>query len=330
LSFRRAIFLFAAIGMLQLGFSPFFQQYSCGGNSKGLMFVYSLSLSPSSRPDNNGMSRRDVLSKTTQTAAGIAAATSPLFPLLTAIQAADAATGGAGGPIAVVGATGRTGSLCVNACLRRGIAVKALTRTGVWNAPPTPDGAVTTFDGDTSQLLSIAKCDVKDIAALQTNIEGCRAVIYAASASKNGGSAYDVDNVGVVRTAEACLKANVSRYVVITSTATTRPKSLGYIFTNLSVGGNIMGEKRNGELGIIDSYKQKSASSPSPSYTIIRPGGLEEPKRNKVLGPSVLEVSQGDIFAGIISRADVAEFTVELATTTTIIIPTTTWRMSRR
>ena len=74
-----------------------------------------------------------------------------------------------------------------------------------------------------------------------------------------------------------------------------------------------MGEKRNGELGIIDSYKQKSTSSPSPSYTIIRPGGLEEPKRNKVLGPSVLEVSQGDIFAGIISRADVAEFTVELA-----------------
>jgi len=56
-----------------------------------------------------------------------------------------------------------------------------------------------------------------------------------------------------------------------------------------------------------------SSSRSSSSYTIIRPGGLEEPKRNKVLGPSVLEVSQGDVFSGIISRADVAELTVELA-----------------
>uniref|UniRef100_A0A7S4EKW8 NAD(P)-binding domain-containing protein n=2 Tax=Pseudo-nitzschia australis TaxID=44445 RepID=A0A7S4EKW8_9STRA len=102
---------------------------------------------------------------------------------------------------------------------------------------------------------------------------------------------------------------------MISSTATTRPKSLGYVFTNLGVGGNIMGEKRNGELGLIEAYKkqQESSSSSSPSYTIIRPGGLEEPKRNKVLGPSVLEISQGDVFSGIISRADVAEITVELA-----------------
>ena len=71
-----------------------------------------------------------------------------------------------------------------------------------------------------------------------------------------------------------------------------------------------MGEKRNGELGMINSYKKQQSSS---SYTIIRPGGLEEPKRNKVLGPSVLEVSQGDVFTGIISRADVAEVTVESA-----------------
>lgn len=225
----------------------------------------------------------------------------------------------------MVGATGRTGSLCVDACLRRGIPVLALTRTGEWTAPPTPEGAVTTAatrddnqkPQQQKQLLTVARCDVvRDPgASLVTNLEGCAAVIYAASASKNGGSATDVDNAGVVRVANACLEAGVGRCVLISSTATTRPKSLGYVFTNLGVGGNIMGEKRNGELGLMEAYrKQQSPLSPSsPSYTIVRPGGLEEPKRNKVLGPAVLEVSQGDVFSGIISRADVAELTVELA-----------------
>jgi nucleoside-diphosphate-sugar epimerase len=182
---------------------------------------------------------------------------------------------------------------------------------------------VTTYDGDTSKLLSVAKCDVAstDATSLAANadaLKGCSAVIYAASASKNGGSAYEVDHKGVVTVAEACLQAKVHRCVVISSTGTTRPKSLGYVFTNLGVGGNIMGEKRNGETGLMAAYnsgnpqQQQQTSSPL-SYTIIRPGGLEEPKRNKVLGPSSLEISQGDVFAGIISRADVAEITVELA-----------------
>ena len=41
--------------------------------------------------------------------------------------------------------------------------------------------------------------------------------------------------------------------------------------------------------------------------------GLDEPKVNKILGPSTLELSQGDVLAGIISRADLAELAVELA-----------------
>lgn len=267
----------------------------------------------------------DLLGKTATTAA--VAGSGVLAPWLAAIQAAAAVDGEANrGPVAVVGATGRTGSLCVDACLRRGIPVRALTRTGEWSAPPTPEGAVVTYSdydngSDTiskpPKLLSITKCDVVNDSAesLLSNLEGCYAIIYAASASKKGGSALEVDNLGVVKVANACLEARVGRCVMISSTATTRPKSLGYVFTNLGVGGNIMGEKRNGELGLIEAYKkqQESSSSSSPSYTIIRPGGLEEPKRNKVLGPSVLEISQGDVFSGIISRADVAEITVELA-----------------
>ena len=198
-------------------------------------------------------------------------------------------------------------------CLRRGIPVKALTRTGAWTAPPTPPGAITTYTGDASSLLTIDQCDVTsvDLSTLKQLLQGCSAVIYAASASKQGGAAIDVDNRGVIQVAEAALAAKVPRYVVISSTSTTRPKSLGYIFTNLGVGGNIMGEKRNGEVGTMDAYQ--AAANTACSYTIVRPGGLEEPKRNSVLGPQEVELSQGDVFAGVISRADVAETTVELA-----------------
>ena len=207
------------------------------------------------------------------------------------------------GPIAVLGASGRTGALCVTSCLERGIAVRALTRTGTWQAPL----GEATADGS-DLLLSVAPCDIKDPVALAESLVGCRAVIYAASASKQGGNAKAIDNDGVVAAGEACLQSKVPRYVVLSSTATTRPKSLGYIFTNVSVGG-IMDEKRKGEQRLMGSYRGSS----SASYTIIRHGGCEEPKQTKVLRPSTLEVSQGDTLAGIVSRADLAAFTVELA-----------------
>ncbi|KAL3928039.1 MAG: hypothetical protein SGBAC_012820 [Bacillariaceae sp.] len=214
-----------------------------------------------------------------------------------------------GGPIAVLGASGRTGALCVVACLERGIPVKALTRSGSWELPASAS------DLKTDGLLSISACDVKDASALQRSLQGCPAVIYAASASKKGGNAKAIDNDGVVAAGKACLEANVARYIVLSSTATTRPKSLGYKFTNIL--GGIMDEKRKGEEEIISLFGDSSSSSSSfsSSYTIIRPGGLEEPKENKVLGASTLEVSQGDVLTGIISRADLAEATVELALT---------------
>ena len=194
--------------------------------------------------------------------------------------------------------------------------MRALTRTGEWTSPPTPEGAVSTYNGDTSGLLTIQKFDVtsnNNNEVWEDSLKGCSAVIYAASASKKGGKAVDVDNKGVCRVAEAAVASSVSRYIVISSTSTTRPKSLGFVFTNLSIGGNIMGEKRNGEVGTMAIYQNQSQSQSQSSYTILRPGGLEEPKRNKVLGPQAVEISQGDVFAGIISRADVAEITVELA-----------------
>ena len=132
-------------------------------------------------------------------------------------------------PIAVIGSGGRTGSLCVAACLKRGLAVKALSRSG--SAPPGVDA---------NSLLTIAECDVRDPSTI--NVAGAGAVIYAASGSKKGGSPHEVDNLGVVNAAKACVAAKVPRLVVISSTAVTRPNSLGYKFTD--VYGKIMGEKK--------------------------------------------------------------------------------------
>ena len=247
-------------------------------------------------------SRRDVFAAAGVTAAGV---------WLPRKAAAAAAAGGSIGsdtrPIAVVGASGRTGSLCVASCLRRGIKVRALTRSGSWSPPATDatDESTLTVDND---ILSIQQCDARDPAALEAGVAGCRGVIYAASASKKGGNAKAIDNEAVVATGNACIAKGVGRYVVISSTATTRPKSLGYLFTN--VYQNIMAEKRLGELGVTSSYNNKSISQ---TYSIIRPGGLEEPKLNAVLGPKSLELSQGDVLAGIISRADLAEVAVEAA-----------------
>jgi len=192
--------------------------------------------------------------------------------------------------IAVIGAGGHTGALTVAACLRRGVAVRALSRTGA--CPPGVDAA--------APGLKIATCDVRDPESLLAGVKGATGVVYAASGSKKGGNPHLVDNLGVVDAARACARAKVPRYVVISSTAVTRPKSLGFAFTN--VYGNIMAEKAFGEEGV-----RAALAGSGSAFTIVRPGGLEEPKLNVVQGPSALEISQGDALAGIVSRADLAE-----------------------
>mmetsp|Transcript_18188 Transcript_18188/g.30714 ORF Transcript_18188/g.30714 Transcript_18188/m.30714 type:complete len:340 (-) Transcript_18188:2441-3460(-) len=213
-------------------------------------------------------------------------------------------------PVAVLGASGKTGALCVASLLRRGLPVVALTRSGEW-PPKKIDLNAVGFDGDATSsnpLLTIQACDVKNAESLSTNLSGCRAVVYAASASKKGGNSKEVDGDGVIAAGNICLQQNVGRYVVISSGSTTRPNSLGFKFTEMAVAG-IMTQKRRGEVGVRDAYSNQSGSS----YTILRPGGLDEPKQNIIQGPSALEITQGDVLAGFVSRADVAEVAVELA-----------------
>ncbi|KAL7479417.1 hypothetical protein ACHAW6_005150 [Cyclotella cf. meneghiniana] len=249
-----------------------------------------------------GVSRRDLLIGGT---AAVVTAGSPF-----ALPEYGYAAGDNNLPIAVLGASGRTGALCVASCLRRGIPVRALTRTGAW-PPAKIDLSVVGFDGDatpTNPLLTVCACDVKDADSLTSSLLGCRAVIYAASASKAGGNSKDIDADGVIAAGKACLKNKVGRYVVISSGSTTRPNSLGFKFTEMAVAG-IMTNKRLGEVGVAEMY----ANNGKLSYTIIRPGGLDEPKVKTVQGPSALEISQGDVLAGFVNRADVAEVSVEMA-----------------
>lgn len=269
-----------------------------------LFGVTTSALSIGKNNNNININRRDAL-------IGGAATITPL--ILSPQQASWAANNNdASAPIAILGASGRTGALCVASCLRRGLNVKALTRSGTW--PPNKiDLSAVGFDGDATSsnpLLTIDACDVKDADALAASISGCRAVIYAASASKKGGNSKEIDGDGVIAAGDACLKEKVGRYVVISSGSTTRPNSLGFKFTEMAVAG-IMTQKRIGEVGVRDAYSSNQFSS--SSYTVLRPGGLDEPKQNIIQGPSALEITQGDVLSGFVSRADVAEVAVELA-----------------
>lgn len=269
-----------------------------------------------SLPNDGGLSRRDVLIG--GTAAAVAVGSTFAFP-----EWADAGNNNVA-PIAILGASGRTGALCVASCLRRGLSVKALTRSGSW-PPAKIDLNAVGFDGDATSanpLLTIDACDVKDPDSLASSLAGCRAVIYAASASKTGGNSKEIDGDGVIAAGESCLKNKVGRYVVLSSGSTTRPNSMGFKFTEMAVAG-IMTNKRLGEVGVANAFANNGKSS----YTVIRPGGLDEPKQNIIQGASALEITQGDVLAGYVSRADVAEVAVEMALSSSANVKNTAFEL---
>jgi hypothetical protein len=196
------------------------------------------------------------------------------------------------GPICVIGANGKTGSECIGACLSRGIEVVATSRGGVYTgayASNSPKSVV---------------CDVTNPDTIQSAVKGSRAVIFAASASKAGGTPAAVDNIGLVNVAKACIENKIPSLVIVSSGGVSKPDSPVYKFLNLF--GNIMEEKIKGEDSVRSLYKDVDTST--STYCVIRPGGLteEEPK-----GVKFLELNQGDTKSGRISRADVAALCVE-------------------
>jgi len=90
--------------------------------------------------------------------------------------------------------------------------------------------------------------------------------------------------------------------VIVSSGAVTRPNSAVYKLLNF-VGNGIMEAKIQGEDEVRGLYKSKEVINKGLGYTIVRPGGLTN---ESPLGPSFLEVNQGDDKSGRLSRADVA------------------------
>ncbi len=204
-------------------------------------------------------------------------------------------------PVCVIGCNGRTGTEVVKYLLAKNQPVKATSRTGeYYDAASAPEGA----------MLEQLMCDVTDNKSVQLACAGSSAVIFAASASKAGGTPSQVDNVGLVNVAKACIDANVPHLVVVSSGAVTKPASPVYQFLNLF--GKIMEEKIRGEDAVRKLYAEHNANltegGQKLTYTIIRPGGLTlDPPR----GVAAIELNQGDTKSGRLARADVAALCVE-------------------
>lgn len=125
-------------------------------------------------------------------------------------------------------------------------------------------------------------------------------VVFAASASRQGGNVFEVDDVGVEKVATACNEIG-AMFVLISALAVDRPDSKSYQITN-TLGGNyqgIMDAKYNGE------EKTKRISN---NYVIVRPGVLLNGKTTT--GPVGLELNQGDTIGGGLSRDELAGIVV--------------------
>lgn len=202
-------------------------------------------------------------------------------------------------PVLVLGASGKTGRECVQYLLKSGRPCIATTRTGEYNE----------YDmlAD-STFLTVATCDVTNPATVQEVLgkQKLAGVIYAASASKNGGSAMAVDRDGVIEAGRACIRSGVPRFVVVSSGAVSRPDS--GIYKLLNSFGRIMEAKIAGEDQVRQMYADSTVLQQNLGYTIVRPGGLTtEPS----VGVSNLELNQGDAVSGRLPRADVAAICCE-------------------
>jgi uncharacterized protein YbjT (DUF2867 family) len=272
--------------------------------------VSSASNANSDDPVDSESSRREFLDTSVASSLAAVLAASSAWSISASSADAATATATATAPICVIGANGKTGTICVQACLDRSIPVIATSRTGVFNngvdGVPLSDSAL--------QLWSQAVCDVTQPSTIAAAVSKSRAVIFAASASKEGGTAAAVDNEGLVNVAKACIAAQVPHLVIVSSGGVSKPDSPVYKFLNLF--GGIMEQKIRGENAVRALYNDNSSSPGQPrtpkqsilTYTIVRPGGLTE---DPPVGVTGLELNQGDGVSGRISRTDVASLCIE-------------------
>ena len=166
-------------------------------------------------------------------------------------------------PVVIIGGGGKTGKEVANALAKEGMYGVTMTRTGKIPVLPSPTKEFVQHYSE--------PVDVRDADGILRAMQSINpsAIVYCASASSNGGNAFEVDDQGVANAAAAARELNV-RFVLVSALGVDRPDSKGYQITN-ALGGNynvIMDAKRQGE------EKTRSVLSKSKNYVIIRPGPL--------------------------------------------------------
>ena len=224
-------------------------------------------------------------------------ATSTAIPLVS-----NAAVNGGNGPdrpVAVLGASGRAGMEVVRALANEGLYTVSMTRTGIdpYRVVKLPEATKAYITHYPEKVNVVAQQSVEDaIAATHAS-----AIIFCASASKQGGTAFEVDDQGVGNAAMVAKKLG-ARLVVISALAVDRPDSKSFQITN-TLGGNlngIMDAKLQGE------EKVRKILSGTKDYVIVRPGVLLNGKSTLGLGVNGVEVNQGDTVGGGLSRDELA------------------------
>ena len=228
------------------------------------------------------------------------------------------------------------GAEIVRYCVSIGRPVRACTRSGVFDAAAVlgDDTLAAATVPWSSPLLTYATADVTGPDdKLAAAVAGAGMVIFAATAPANG-VPEEVDHLGLVKTAEACIAANVPRLVIVSGAGVTKTQSQAYWFLNMF--GGRMDAKVAGEDAVRAMYhhrNQKNRNNRADaaaaatregegegegdddgvvdddcSYVVVRPSGLLD---GAAKGPGALAVNQGDEAAGFINRADVAACCVE-------------------
>ena len=193
---------------------------------------------------------------------------------------------GYSGKVLVAGATGKTGQWVVKRLQHYGISVRVLSRDAT--------KAATLFGAD----VEIVSGKVQEVSDVARAVAGCSAVISALGSHAISGesSPGEVDRDGVIRLADEAVKAGVQHFGLVSSLAVTK------WFHPLNLFGGVLTKKWEAE-----EHVRALFSATGRSYTIVRPGGLQdgEPLQYR------LHVATGDtLWNGFVRRADVAELLV--------------------
>ena len=192
------------------------------------------------------------------------------------------------GKVLVAGATGRTGQWIVRRLQAHGINHRIFVRSST--------KALEMFGPDYAGRL--VEGTIENPADLEAAVAGCDAVISAIGAYVTDPDAPPpsvIDRDGMKAFAAIAKRFGVKKFIQVTSLAVTKPEH------PMNKYGGVLNMKFQGENAIRSTY-----SDPGFSYTIIRPGGLQDGEPLQHL----LEFGTDDTIMGVIDRSDLAEAAV--------------------